>query len=244
MNTPSRRLAAPPEAFQARPVTSDPALLNAYFAQVASYEADRLRAAQRTAKAGFAVGAVGALIGLLGIGAVAGLTPMKTVIPLVFRVNDTTGIVERVYDIKGGAMEVTEASQRYFLWQYVRLRQNYTQAEARSNFEAVTLMSSPTVQNEYAAHYRGSNPGSPQVVLGPSGSASLRWVSTSFLGPKLAQVRFVQVERKGDSALPQKHMVATIGFDFVPGDVSASAMNINPLGFIVTSYRADAEVAQ
>ncbi len=38
MNTPSRRLAAPPEAFQARPVTADPALLNAYFAQVASYE--------------------------------------------------------------------------------------------------------------------------------------------------------------------------------------------------------------
>lgn len=238
------RRTAPPEAFQARPITSDPALLEAYFAQVASYEADRLRAWQRTAKAGFTVGAVGALIGLLGIGAVAGLMPLKTVVPLVFRVNDTTGVVERVYDIEGGAMQASEASKRYFLWQYVRLRQNYSAAEARSNFEAVTLMSSPAVQNEYAAQYRGSNPSSPQVVLGPGGSATLRWMSTSFLGPKLAQVRFVQMERKGDTALPQKHMVATIGFDFAPGEVSSSVMNINPLGFIVTSYRADAEVAQ
>ena len=106
------------------------------------------------------------------------------------------------------------------------------------------LMSSRTVQGEHAADYRGSNPTSPQVVLGRDGSASLRWVSTSFLGPKLAQVRFVQIERKGDSLLPPKRMVATIGFDFSPGAVSSSAINVNPLGFIVTSYRADREVAQ
>lgn len=239
----SRNPAAPPEAFQARPVTSDPALLNAYFAQVASYEVDRLRAWQRMARTGFAVGAIGALVGLLGIGAVAGLTPMKTVTPLVFRVNDTTGAVERVYDIRGGAMQATEASTRYFLWQYVRLRQNYSAPEAKTNFEGVTLMSSPAVQSDYAAQYRGSNPASPQVLLGRDGSASLRWGSTSFLGPKLAQVRFVQMERKGDTALPPKHLLATIGFDFSPSQVNASALNVNPLGFIVTSYRVDAEVA-
>ena len=240
----SRQASQPAEAFLARPITSDPALLDAYFLQVASYETSRLRSSQRTAKAGFAVGAIGALIGLFGIAAVAGLTPLKRVEPIVFRVNDTTGIVERVYDVRGGAMQSTEASKRYFLWQYVRLRQNYTLAEAKSNFEGVTLMSSPAVQTEYAAQYRGSNPSSPQVVLGRDGSASLRWVSTSFLGPKLAQVRFVQLERKGDTTLPQKHMVATIGYDFAPGEVKASTMNINPLGFIVTSYRADSEVAQ
>jgi type IV secretion system protein VirB8 len=244
MNILPRRAFQPIEAFQARPITSDPGLLDAYFSQVSSYEASRLRSSQRTAKVGFTVGAIGALIGLMGVAAVAGLTPLKRVEPIVFRVNDTTGVVERVYDVRGGAMEVTEASKRYFLWQYVRLRQNYTPAEAKSNFEGVTLMSSPSVQTEYASQYRGSNPGSPQVVLGRDGSAMLRWVSTSFLGPKLAQVRFVQTERKGDTTLPPKHLVATIGFDFTPGEVKASTMNINPLGFIVTSYRADFEAAQ
>jgi type IV secretion system protein VirB8 len=234
----------PPEAFKARPITSDPAVLDAYFSQVASYEADRLRSARRIGRIGLTVGAVGTLVGLLGVGALAALAPFKTVIPLVFRVDNATGVVERVYDVQGGAMEATEASKRYFLWQYVRLRHSYSPAEAQSSFEAVMLMSSRTVQGEYAADYRGSNPTSPQVVLGRNGSASLRWVSTSFLGPKLAQVRFVQIERKGDFPLPPKRMVATIGFDFSPGEVSSSSINVNPLGFIVTSYRADREVAQ
>lgn len=242
----NRRLpdVAPEESFYARPVTSDPAVLHAYFEQVRSYEFDRLRAAQRLARIGFAVGATGALIGVLGIAAVAALTPLKRVEPLVFRVNDTTGVVERVYDLHAGRMDATEASKRYFLWQYVRLRQNYSPAEVQSNFDAVTLMSSPAVQGEYGAYYRGSNPMSPQVLLGRDGSASLRWVSTSFLGPKLAQVRFVQIERKNGVVLPQKPMVATIGFDFSLGETKASTINTNPLGFIVTSYRADPETTQ
>lgn len=235
---------APPEAFRARPITTDPAILDAYFAQVASYERDHLRAAHRFARTGLVVGAIGALVGLLGVGAVAVLAPLKRVEPMVFRVSDTTGVVERVYDVNGGAMAATEASTRFYLWQYVRLRQTYSPAEAKSSFEAVTLMSSPSVQSEYATYFRGSNPGSPQVVLGRDGSATLRWISTTFLTPRLAQVRFVQSERKGEVPLPDKYMAATIGFTFAPGEVSTSTMNINPFGFIVTSYRADSEVTQ
>ena len=232
---------APTDAFLARPVTADPEVLDAYFVKVASYEADRLRFHRRTARAGVAVGAVGALVGLAGALAVAALTPLKSVVPLVFRVDNATGAVERVYDLRGGPLEASEAEQRYFLWQYVRLRQGYSAAEAPANFEAVALLSAPPVQADYAAEFRGSNPSSPQVVLGRDGTATLRWISTSFLGPKLAQVRFVQHERKGDVALPVRRMVATIGFDVVPGQVSASAINVNPLGFVVTSYRADVE---
>lgn len=233
--------APPPDAFLARPVAADPALLDAYFAQVASYEADRLRSHRRTARAGVAIGAAGALVGLAGALAVAALTPLKSVVPLVFRVDSATGAVERVYDLQGGPLAATEAEQRYFLWQYVRLRQGYSAAEAPANFEAVALLSAPPVQADYAAEFRGSNPASPQVLLGRDGTATLRWMSTSFLGPRLAQLRFVQHERKGDAALPVKRMVATIGFDVVPGPLSASAININPLGFVVTSYRADVE---
>lgn len=231
----------PAGAFQTRPVPADPALLDAYFARVASYEADRLRACRRTARAGVALGIVGALIGLAGVGAVAALAPLKSVVPLVFRVDNATGAVERVYDVRGGTMEASEATRRYFLWQYVRLRQGYSAAEAQANFEAVALLSAPAVQAEYAADFRGSNPASPQVVLGRDGSATLRWLSTSFLGPKLAQIRFLQHERKGEAALPPKRMVATIAFEVAPGEVSASAINVNPLGFTVTSYRADPE---
>jgi type IV secretion system protein VirB8 len=235
---------APEGAFKARQLPADPAVMTAYFEQVASYEADRVKSAQRTAKLGFFVGGIGLVAGIAGIGTVAALAPLKTVVPLVFRVDNASGAVERVYDLQGGKMAANDATTRYFLWQYVRLRQSYSPAEAQAQFEQVALMSAPPVQNQYAAEYRGSNPNSPQVILGKDGAAAVRWVSTSMLGPKLAQVRFTQQERKGDTLLPVKRMIATIAFDYAPGQVSSSAMNVNPLGFIVTSYRADHENTQ
>lgn len=235
---------APEGAFQARQLPADPAILTAYFEQVASYEADKVKSARRSAKVAYVIGAIGAVAGIAGMAATASLAPLKTVVPLVFRVDNTSGAVERVYDLQGGKLAATEATTRYFLWQYVRLRQNYSPAEAEASFNAVALMSSTPVQNEYQEGFRGSNPNSPQVVLGREGSASVRWVSTAMLGPKLAQVRFVQRERRGGVDLPEKRMVATIAFDFSKDRLSASALNVNPLGFVVTSYRAEQEFTQ
>lgn len=235
---------APAGAFKARQLPADPAVMTAYFEQVASYEADRVKAAKRLGRAGVIIGAIGALIGVAGMGAVAALAPLKTVLPLAFRVDNTTGAVEQVFDVRGGEMAATDASTRYFLWQYVRNRQGYSAAEAQTAFENVALMSSPTVQNEYAATFKGSNPNSPQVLLGRDGTASLRWVSTSLLAPRLAQIRFAQLERKGGVQLPEKRMVATIAFNFSPADLPSAALNVNPLGFVVTSYRADTESTQ
>lgn len=234
----------PEGAFQARPVPADPAAVAAYFEKVRSYEADRLRWAGRTARVGFIVGAAGLLVGLAGMGTVAALVPLKEVVPLVFRVDNATGAVERIYDVEGGQMAASEATTRYFLWQYVRLRHSYSAAEANAAFDAVALMSSPPVQQEWWAYYRGGNPDSPQVQLGRDGSATVRWVSTAMLGPRLAQVRFVELARRGEVQLPPKRLVATIAFEFAPTRLSASTLNVNPLGFLVTSYRADAEVPQ
>ena len=227
-------------AFVARPVT--PEAREAYFRQVRSFEADRLKAARRQARIGFLIGGLGVLVGALGVGAVAALVPLKTVVPVVFRVDNATGVVERVFDVKGGVLQASEAAQRYFLWQYVRLRQEFSWAEAQSSFEAVALMSAPSVQTEYAEAFKGSNAQSPQNTLRRDGTSSVRWMSTSFLGPRLAQVRFLQVERKGDQPLPPKRLVATIAFDFAPGALTASALNVTPLGCLVTRYRVDPEV--
>jgi type IV secretion system protein VirB8 len=242
MNAISKRTAVA-DAFQARPVPDDPELLAAYFRQVASYEGDRLKAARRSAKFAWSVAIGASIVAGAACFAIAGLTPLKTVVPIVFRVDNSTGMVDRVYDVRGGELAASEAERRYFLWQYVRLRQGYTYAEAQQNFDAVNLMSTALVQQQYAEWFRGSNAASPQVLLGRYGMATVNWVSTQFspVNPKVAFVRFIQQERKGDSLLPSKHMIATIGFDFAKGSISGSALNVNPDGFLVTSYHADEE---
>jgi type IV secretion system protein VirB8 len=233
--------AAPEAAFRARAVPDDPQLLTAYFRQVASYEADRLRTARRSARLAWTVAAGATGLAAAACLAIAALTPLKTIIPFVFRVDNATGIVERVYDVQGGEMEASDAMRRFYLWQYVRYRQGYVAVEAQQNFDAVNLMSTAEVQQSYADWFRGSNPTSPQVTLGRTGIATVNWVSTSLLGPNLAQVRFTQTERKGDQVLPTKHLIATIGFDFAHGAVAGSAINVNPNGFLVTSYHVDQE---
>ena len=233
-----------PDVVQAQPVAADPRLLDAYFGKVASYAASERQRDRRAARIGFAVGAVGATIGALGVAAVLALVPFKTVVPLVFRVDRATGAVERVYDIRGGTMEASEAETRFFLWQYVRLREEFSAPEAEASFDAVLLMSAPDVQQHYAEAFKGTNPQSPQNLLGRDGTATIRWISTSFLGPKLAQLRFVTQASKAGVDLPPQRMVATVAFDRVPGQVGAKAMNVNPLGILVTSYRTDMEAPQ
>jgi len=244
MNAITKAQPTPAEAFHARPVPNDPALLAAYFKQVSSYEGDRLKWAYRVAGIGWTVAVAAGIVAGAACFAVAGLTPLKRTDVVVLRVNETTGMTDRVYDVQGGPMAASEAEQRHWLWQYVRHRQGYSYAEAQYNFDVVNIMSTADVQLQYAEGFRGSNPLSPQVVLGRTGQAALSWVSTAFIGPKLAQVRYVLSERKGDLMLPKRNMVATVGFDFSRGSISGGAININPRGFLVTSYRVDQENAQ
>jgi type IV secretion system protein VirB8 len=224
-------------------VPDDAELLKEYFRKTQSYQESEAHNARRFGWFGIAVGVTGALIGLAGVGAVVALTPLKTVVPIVFRVDRTSGAVERVYDLQGGPITTDETSVRYFLWAYVRLREGYSAQDARFNSNSVDLMSAPDVQNGYFAATRLSNPDSPQALLGNDGTATLRWISTTILDAKkkLAQVRFELIEQKRGVPLPTKRMVATITYDFASGRISSSDMNVNPLGFVVTSYRVDQE---
>ena len=235
---------APAPTLAAQQVPNDPELLASYFRQVASYQANEVKRARRSVRTAWTVAVAAGVVAGTACMAVAGLAPLKVVEPIVFRVNDTTGMVDRVFDVRGGEMAASEAERRYFLWQYILHRQGYQFTDAVRDFDVVNLMSTAEVQQQYAAWFKGSNPQSPQVLLGRNGSSTVNWVSTSFLGPKQAQVRFTQQERKGDTLLALRHMVATITFDFARSDTTGSAINVNPDGFLVTSFRVDQENAQ
>lgn len=235
--------AAPAEAaFAARPVPADPELLAAYFAQVRSFEAERLRDERRSRRLAWTVAAVASGVAFAACVAVAGLTPLKTVVPLVFRVDAATGIVDAVHDLQGGPQTQTEAVGRYFVARYVRAREGYAFTEAEYQFRAVSLLSTAAEQARYAAWFRGSNPESPQVTLGRVGTARVTIRSISFIGPKLAQVRWTREVRQGEGrTVDTSHWVSTLGFDWSRNAIGNQDRLENPLGFLVTDYRVDPE---
>ena len=216
--------------------------LQAYLDRARLWEQDRLAAAYRSRRLAWTVAACAGLLSVVSVGAVAALSPLKSVEPFVVRVDNATGIVDVVSGLQAGPAAYDEAVTKYFLAQYVRAREGYSFAEAPSHFRTVSLLSGGAEQARYAAVARGSNPESPQVVLGRSGSAEVRIKAISLIGPRLASVRYLRETRRGDE-LKTSHAIATITFAFEPNArISAADRLTNPLGFVVSEYRSDPEV--
>ena len=136
--------------------------------------------------------------------------------------------------------------QTVTLGRYVREREGYTYAEREAIFHEVTLMSSPEEQARFSTYYNGSNPKSPQYAYGTDTKAEIKIRSISFLNDGLAQVRFYKTEtNERENLTTQSLWVSTIGFDFdADAEISTEDRTINPLGFIVSTYRADPEVTE
>lgn len=216
---------------------------DAYFAQVDGFGKSRLTWANRLASAACFVAIAAGTIAVVEGFAIAKLSARAAPEPIVFRVDNATGLVDRIYDVAGD-LSASEAEARHWLWQFTRAAEGYSYAEARPNFDTVALMAAPNVQAWQASRTRGGNPLSPQNVLGRDGQSVLNWESTTFINKSLGQVRFTQTDRKGDNTIAPRHMVATVGFTFVKGGVSGAALNINPRGFLVTSYTVEQEGAR
>ena len=216
--------------------------LKDYFDNARRWDQDLLLTAQRSKRLAWFVATAACVLATAAVGAVAALAPLKTVEPFVIRVDNATGIVETVAALGTSPRSFDEAVTKYFLGRYVRSREGFSQAEAASNCQTVALLSSQAEQARFAAVYRGSNPESPQVLHGRFGVAEVRIKAISLLADNLASVRFLKESRKGEE-IKITHWIATLTFAYVNAPVSSTDRLINPLGFLVSEYRADPEVA-
>ncbi|MEI5668474.1 virB8 family protein [Bosea sp. CCNWLW174] len=216
--------------------------LKDYFDNARRWEQDLLLTAQRSKRLAWFVATAACVLATAAVGAIAALAPLKTVEPFVIRVDNATGIVETVSALGSSPRTYDEAVTKYFLGRYVRAREGFSQAEAARNFQTVALLSSQSEQARFAAVYRGSNPESPQVLHGRFGVAEVRIKAISLLADNLASVRFLKESRKGEE-VKVTHWIATLTFAYVNAPVSSTDRLINPLGFLVSEYRADPEVA-
>lgn len=220
--------------------------LQQYFSQARTFDQDRLSAAQRSKLLAWSVAGVSSLIAIASVTAVAFLAPLKTVEPFVIRVDEATGVPEVMTALTDGQEVYDEAIAKYFLALYVRTREGYSYAARSVIFDHVQIMSGPEVQTEFAAHYNASNPDSPQYIFGKKTKAEVQIRSVSFLDDGLAQVRFYRVTKNEDEDLERRSQwVATLTYTFDgQAEISSQDRMINPLGFVVTDYRADPEVVQ
>ena len=73
----------------------------------------------------------------------------------------------------------------------------------------------------------------------PEAEANFRTIS--LLADNVASVRFMKESRKGEETR-MTHWVSTLTFSYANAPMSSADRLINPLGFLVSEYRADPEV--
>jgi type IV secretion system protein VirB8 len=218
--------------------------LKAYFDDARRWDQDRLKTAERSKRVAWTVAVLASGVAIAASAAVAALAPLKSVEPYVVRVNQTTGSVEVMTGLTGErGVTYNEAVSKSFLAQYVRAREGYLPPAAQENFQFVTILSTPDEQQRWADLYRATNPLSPQVLVGPEGSATVTIRNITFINDKVANVRFSKTVRLGQE-VKVTDWIATLTFAYTKAPMLESDRIRNPLGFQVDSYRADPEISQ
>lgn len=215
-----------------------------YFAEARSWDHDRLAAAYRSRRLAWSVAAMAAVLAAAAATAVAALAPLKTVEPYVVRVDRTTGAVEVLRGLSSsGPATYDEAVTKSFLATYVRAREGWLPPAAEANFRQVSIMSTPEEQQRWALAFRPTNAASPQVAYGGSADVQVGVRAITFVAPGVANIRFHRTIRRG-AQTEESDWIATAAFAYTKAPMGESDRLRNPLGFQVSSYRADPEVVR
>ena len=218
--------------------------LKLYFDEARRWDEDRLASALRSKQLAWTVAAGAGVLALAAVGAVAALSPLKSVEPFVVRVDQSTGAVDVMSGLKGSdQLTYDEAVSKYFLALYVRAREGWLPQAAEQDFKQVAILSASPEQERWADFFRPTNAQSPQVLWGDNGVSLIDVRAISFVSAKVADVRFHRTVRQAQQT-SESDWIATIAFTYTKAPMNEADRLRNPLGFQVVSYRSDPEVVR
>ncbi|MET3616006.1 type IV secretion system protein VirB8 [Rhizobium aquaticum] len=214
--------------------------LKSYFDKARRFDQDRMIQIERSNRIAWSIAVVSGFVAGVSVLAIAGLTPLKTVEPFVVRVDNSTGIVDVVSALTSTAGTYDEAVTKYFAAKYVRAREGYVWSEAQENFRTIALLSTQAEQTRFAGMYRGSNPESPQNIYGRAATVRIDIASISLINQNVVSVRYMRTITRGED-VRTTHWVASLTYSYANAPMSSTDRLVNPLGFVVSEYRADPE---
>lgn len=182
----------------------------------------------------------------LGILVIREVMLSKSIEPFVIEVEKKSGITTVVNPFTYSDLLADEALHKYFVLTYVRNRETYNPYTYQYNyFTVVRLLSSSPVYSNFIAFMRSEdgplNKYSTDGINTTMRVRSLQFLDTDKKDPltKVAQVRFT-ISENGQTTR-EYNKITTLTFQFVAMETNEEQREINPVGFIVTSYRVNDE---
>lgn len=179
---------------------------------------------------------------VVSMSAVVALLPLKEVKPFVVMVDKTTGEAEKVVQVRPVSLGEQEAVRQAELVSYVTDRETYDVADNQERIPDVLTRSRDQARSSLVALWTKGTENYPPDIYTSRSRLLVKIVSITLLNDNTAQVRFRKtLETEGERAV-ERDFVATVGFNFEPRvERNLEAVWKNPLGFVVTNYRIDAE---
>ncbi|MEP9404442.1 virB8 family protein [Sphingomonas silueang] len=221
------------------------AALDAYYREAGSWADERSEALRKSRRIAWIVAALASVVALAEAFALAGLAPLKTVVPYTLLVDRQTGYVEALRPLDAATIAPDAALTRSFLVQYVIARESFDIDAVQANYRKVGLWSVDAARSSYVAGMQLANPDSPLARLPRSTIVETRVKSVSPLGGNSALVRFETQRRDaGGQVQPPQPWVAVIRYRFSREPMSVEDRYVNPLGFQVVRYNRNAEAIE
>ena len=219
--------------------------LSAYFAEAASWDADRAAQNARSARVAWRVATGACVLTAVAVVALMLLMPLKRVEPFVIRVDNTTGIVD-VVPVFVGEAPMSEVVTRYLLDHYLTVSERFNFSTAESDYEECSSFHAPARHQEWMALWDRTNANSPLNVHRDGTSVRVQVSSITFFDRSsgvedLAQVRFIKTTRSGNGGEQISQWIATVQYVYATPATDPRMRRWNPLGFKVVDYRTEAE---
>ena len=211
--------------------------LEGYFREAASWDADRLRQEQRSARRAWQVAGAGWLFALGAACALVLLLPLKRVDPFLVRVDSSTGIVD-IVPVYAGKARIEQSVTRYFLSHYVSVCERFNFATAESDYEECGAFHAAQRNQAWYALWNPSNPASPLNIHKDGSTVRVQVEAVSFFQrasgvTDLAQVRYEHLS----------HWIATVQYAYATPSKDPRTRRWNPLGFKVLELTSEPEAA-
>ena len=213
------------------------------------FETTRIDEVEKSRNVAWKVAGASCVVSICLAVAIIFLTPLKEVRPYLVRVDNSTGQTDIVSQLENTKIAPEDAVSKFFGANYVRLVEGYDWYTVQSNFDKAMLFASSEEQNRLKNKF--SMPDAPHKIYQDKQRVVIDINSVSFIAQNLMQVRFTKrIEPTNGGAystndgtmtptpIISQH-IATIGYDYINAPASDEARLINPLGFVVKTYKVD-----
>ncbi|MGP3592820.1 virB8 family protein [Vagococcus sp. WN89Y] len=212
-----------------------------------TFETALLEKDVREKKLAWLIAAVGFLFTALGFTTLLILLPLKTTDIELWSIDKDTGRYEYMTRIKEQDISTEQALAHALAARYVTLREGYNYFALQRDYEDVQLYSSDSVSKDYLDWFNSDQApdrvfNNAEYVVYIDIISNVHAAATS--PDSLATLRIKRtIRRIADSSVKTDFWNIRLTYRYLPRkQLTESQREVNPLGFIVTSYQRDKEL--